>query len=142
MRKYRGLTKEGIWHYGWYGKAQGRSCIIPLDAKIGLLEGMSFEDLGIYPFVEVIPETVGQSTGLKDKNGKEIYEGDICLAALPEERFPVETVWYSAKAGFLFQWNDNTYESGKDEMEIDLFTDVEVIGNIHQNPELLENKNG
>ena len=81
---------------------------------------------------------VMQFTGLHDKNGKEIYEGDICLAALPKERFPVEVIWHDDKAGFLFQWDDATYESGKDEMEIDLFRDIEVIGNVHDNPELLE----
>ena len=79
-----------------------------------------------------------QFTGLLDKNGKEIYEGDICLAALPEEQFKVTAIYEMPIASFLFQWPDDTYESGMDEMTIDCFTDIEVIGNIHENPELLE----
>ena len=50
----------------------------------------------------------------------------------------VEVIWHDEKAGFLFQWDDDTYESGKDEMEMDLFTDIEVIGNKTDNPKLLK----
>ena len=132
MRQYRGISKEtGEWVYGYYSKrcyaigSTGPDMVIDVIITID----------GLIP-EEIDPETCGQSTGLKDKNGKEIYEGDICLAALPEERFPIEVIWDKAVAGFLFQWQDNTYESGKDEMMIDLFTDIEIIGNIYENPKL------
>lgn len=100
---------------------------------------------------EVIPETVGQFTGLLDKNGKEIYEGDI----LRGDEYPyncdgvdnyfVEIVWADNVCGFyrITHKKPNSTVSGishglwseLDEEDIKSF---EVIGNIHDNPELLK----
>lgn len=82
--------------------------------------------------IEVIPETVGQYTGLKDKNGKKIFEGDI-----------IE--FYGDKIGAVV-YNEEDTEYG---MVLDGTNycglghyysswNLEVIGNIHDNPELLE----
>ena len=94
------------------------------------------EDYGIY---EVIPETVGQYTGLTDKNGRKIFEGDIIKIRLDyiEDDETISKVYdfngvlcvdyetpdYNSTAlGFLY--GEGVYE-------------FEVIGNIHDNPELL-----
>ena len=81
---------------------------------------------------EVEPKSVGQFTGIKDKNGKEIYEGDI-FDSPSKNKFKV--VW----------WIDGWfYQNCSDEKPIghliEVAQDWEVIGNIYENPELIEEK--
>ena len=71
-----------------------------------------------------------QYTGLKDKNGKEIYEGDIVQNF--REKFIVE--YWSGQ--ILVSWYLRSINSG-DTSELDCFGEYEVIGNIYENPELL-----
>jgi len=84
---------------------------------------------------EVDPATVGQYTGLKDKNGKEIYEGDICNCREYECFGKVE--WNNEEAGFYFCV---VMEGGGFEEEhlYDYVDELEVIGNIYENPALIE----
>ena len=83
---------------------------------------------------EVDPNTVGQFTGLHDKNGKEIYEGDIITGVHPTN--PSVINWSKELASFTIDsngWAFSHYfqESCKPE-------NIEVIGNIYENPELIE----
>ena len=73
-----------------------------------------------------IPGTEGQFTGLRDKNGNEIYEGDVVRFPLLDNRggHPVVVEWKDAG----WNWLNIHYTGG---------LEVEVIGNIHENPELL-----
>ena len=84
-------------------------------------------------YYNVLAETVGQYTGLTDKNGKKIFEGDIVLLdfsdGIPETG---DIVWSRTGARFKFNSPDGT------KYGIDVTDVFEVIGNIHDNPELLK----
>lgn len=77
---------------------------------------------------------VEQYTGLKDKNGKEIYGGDII--SFENEKGLARVLWLDGKAMFGLKWLDCGVE---DELDYWIVCrgPVEVIGNIHENPELL-----
>lgn len=89
---------------------------------------------------EVAPATVGEYTGLKDKNGKEIYEGDVIRSPLSEDKTRPHRIFYhtgnAAFMGALVDRKELCYLR-LDQDWIYKF-EKEVIGNIHDNPELLK----
>lgn len=120
--KFRGLRKDtGKWSYGYLVSVGADTMILP-DTE------QSYNLLKVQ--ISVSPETVGQFTGLLDKNGKDIYEGDIIRYIGNEigDEFTREVKFNDA--GFdpvaAICWMSGIEEAG-----------CEVIGNIHNNPKLL-----
>ena len=116
MRKieFRGLRKAknmvGVWAVGNYHK--------------GALTGSAF--ISGY---EVIPETVGQYTGKSVSTGK-VYEGDILTSK--DGTFLI--IWDEEKAAFMMQF----YNYPNEYLYLEeMWEDSKIIGNIHDNPELL-----
>ena len=80
-------------------------------------------------FHEVDPNSVGQFTGLFDKNGREIYEGDIVTDKFDRKCI---VIWHSEYACFALKTSD------AHEYDFALSDTNEIIGTIHENPELIQ----
>ena len=138
---FRGKTENGEWVEGYLIKGV-RTYIATKEAIENMV--VSISGRAGLELIEVIPDTVGQFTGLTDKNGKNIFEGDIIKVVSPngDEENPFVTeffaiVYEEKMRRFVMRsdlWNDDFDYSQDDIKEYK----VEVIGNIHDNPEFLE----
>ena len=136
-------TDDGKWVSGRniLLSEEGYAYIVQTGLQIAMLgsDGNACVTM-MMPSCEVDPKTVGQFTGLTDKNGKKIFEGDIVVC-----RKEISGNWidYCVEIGFVemkhgafgLHRKQGYYRPFKDWLED---YEYEVIGNIHDNPELLE----
>lgn len=135
MREYifRGKTEDGEWVYGYVDATAYKDLVV------------IHTDATTY---KVLPDTVGQYTGLDDANGDEIYEGDLLKSAFSKNVFGVVT--WNEKGYFCIipiSILKDKYRSDNDfatlgymlEKKIDgRSCEFTVIGNIHDNPKITE----
>jgi len=120
--KFRGKrTDNGEWAYGYY-----RCIMWEIPHKTHqIINGNSF--------FEVDPSTVGQYTGLKDKNSKDIYEGDIIPIEVSPARIENLIVGFNSLQWCMEGVSDWFIEGSFWRTNV-----MEIIGNIHENPEMIE----
>ena len=138
--KFRGKASNGEWHYGDLEHSPiGKFCRIH-----------EYWDNGLYKSqYDVNPTTVGQFTGLQDNDGNDVYEGDIIEMAehQPKAGMIGEVLWFKSvdedypeidvfRVGWYVRSVDRI--GGEYILLPSVIPYGKVIGNIHDNPELVE----
>lgn len=127
---FKGKRKDnGKWVEGYYVKKYDllgkRHLILYVDNYVR------------WECVEIVPETLCQFTGLCDKNGKKIWENDILMAHL-DESYPEDAAYETVEwnvAGWVAHETGSTDREYIDKFDLEHY---EVVGNIFDNPELLQ----
>ena len=141
MKEYKFRGKEidtGKWVYGFYleqdtynmGSKRTKKDLLIKDAGL-IVQNSKYDSATV-----IDKETIGQYTGLKDKNGKEIYEGDILKI-----KGKCYAVYYD-RGNFCIGKPEPelkySYDYKADLFQACLFQESEIVGNIYSNSELLE----
>lgn len=141
MDENRGLWRgkrfdNGEWINGYYVEFEiGKKpipCIIPFSQLCNV-----FPDKGVY---QVDPSTLGRCSEVPDKNGKLIFEGDI-VTVIQSKNKAMATIYYENGAFIVTPVSGNIYERTLWDYWYNDWA-IEIIGNIHDNPELLRRATG
>lgn len=156
------IVNNGKWIEGYLLACgvTGKHFILPTGSLIKDSDEVGEEGCIKLSAFEVIPETVGQYTGLTDKNGNKIFEGDITKLVLSDGEiryFKVsiksvtrevvchpdfdDTTSKVNITGVVFEWDGYELFPCINTNGVPDYKMMEVIGNIHDNPELLEDEN-
>lgn len=129
---FRGKRKDnGEWVYGNYAVTDNN------EKQHFIFQNKAFE-------FEVVPETVGQYTGITDDNGKKIFEGDILGVTNDDPDYDYITKVYLDCDTLCVDVQGQDYDYTSIGFAIEIWDDecdqVEIIGNIYDNTELLKEK--
>ena len=132
---FRGKTYNDKWVQG---------LLVQMDDHLTQIRKLGSDGIGYYDY-SIVPSTVGQYTGLTDKNGKKIFEGDIVDITQYDNVYHKVHRCCKSKVFFSnFAFRTNAAPDYEDEEPLSYWfwhdCDFEVIGNIYDNPELLEVK--
>ena len=125
---FRGkFSEKSRWSYGDLYTDHGKVYIATRDTMHG-----------VRVHEEVIPDTVGQFTGLMDKHGRKIFEGDIVVLTLPAAKMHWRAVCKFHSGAFGLVWH---HMGGRWQAFTGICNaEYEIIGNVHDNPELMEDE--
>lgn len=131
-------TDNGEWVEGSLITFDNRYFIVPEFGVISIEEEKigNVDRLLMVRGWEVDPATVGQYTSLKDCNGKMIFEGHICEMVYNGVLYTFVIVWDESELDF--KGTNGKKEYGKNFEYLTCCEQIEIIGNIYDNPELLE----
>lgn len=130
--KFRGKSiDEGKWVYGdllqfYLNGEPVKTNFSILPFEVEKIDKHTYENQP----VSICYDTIGQFTGMYDCNGKEIYEGDILRTSISKNGIGFVS-WNIENASFVVQMKNSA-------QWYNLWSGYEVIGNIHDNPELLK----
>lgn len=132
-------TDNGEWVCGYYTKARyflnKKEMHIIFEPDVEAFPHCEFTG-----YEEVLPETVGQYTGLTDKNGVRIFEGDIVHCVSKLDSADMVIIFECGQFRMILAEKYHEYQTNVGYYDINCFA-KEVIGNIHDNPELLGGEN-
>lgn len=133
---FRGKTEKGEWCEGLPTRKK------PFDTEINRIQlvddYLENDFTELFLVKDVLPETVGQYAGRTDKNGKKIFEGDIVTGLFLHSR-PVNGVTAFRDGSFGLLWDRAGAETFTPFTSM-CNVEYEMIGNIHDNPELLNER--
>ena len=131
-------TDNGEWIYGYVNQHRGESILDCMCEQINSDDFYIYDyaakiDTGIYGLLyKIIPETRGEYTGLTDKNGVRIFEGDI-VRSVSGGYSNFIILWDNQNALWFLRAKNYTTD-----FYHHFSNEFEIIGNIHDNPELME----
>lgn len=123
---FRGKRANGCWVYGSLVVSEHIKPAIYYEEGKGLAKQ--------FGWCYVNSDSIGQYTGLKDKNGNKIYEGDVVIIA---EKLKAKVIYYDGAFRMQSEFSPTPIDTTEMGYMMREFS-VRVIGNIHDNPELIK----
>lgn len=127
------IPKYRVWHHE-LGRLMSVKCMFFQDSEI---EEFELNDALMNDYITAYPDEIElmQSTGLFDRNGKEIFEGDI----LDYRGRKALVRWHGSYASFIYRFVDEPHKRKAEWKPLYLaYMKCEIIGNVYENTELLE----